>query len=60
MLVLKRRRDESIIIGEDIVVTVIDIRGDVVRLGIAAPLDVEVDRSEVRDRKYSERAREDR
>jgi carbon storage regulator len=37
MLVLSRQRDESIIIGDDIVITVVDIRGDKVRLGIQAP-----------------------
>ena len=47
MLVLSRHRDESIIIGEDIVVTVVDIRGDKVRLGIDAPCEIPVHRREV-------------
>ena len=47
MLVLSRHRDESIMIGNDIVVTIIDIRGDKVRLGIEAPADVPVHRQEV-------------
>jgi carbon storage regulator len=47
MLVLSRHRDESIIIGDDIVVTIVDIRGDKVRLGINAPQDVTVHRQEV-------------
>lgn len=47
MLVLSRHRDESIIIGDDIVITVVDIRGDKVRLGIAAPLEISVHRQEV-------------
>ncbi len=47
MLVLSRHRDESIIIGDDIVVTVVDIRGDKVRLGIAAPIEISVHRREV-------------
>ena len=47
MLVLSRHRDESIIIGDDIVITVVDIRGDKVRLGIAAPIEVSVHRQEV-------------
>ncbi len=47
MLVLSRHRDESIIIGDDIVVTIVDIRGDKVRLGINAPTDVPVHRQEV-------------
>ena len=49
MLVLSRHRDESIIIGDDIVVTIVDIRGDKVRLGINAPKDVPVHRQEVYD-----------
>lgn len=47
MLVLSRHRDESIMIGDDIVVTIVDIRGDKVRLGINAPKDVPVHRQEV-------------
>lgn len=47
MLVLSRHRDESIIIGDSICVTVVDIRGDKVRLGIAAPIEVSVHRQEV-------------
>ena len=47
MLVLSRHRDESIMIGDDIVVTIVDIRGDKVRLGINAPTDIPVHRQEV-------------
>jgi carbon storage regulator len=47
MLVLSRQRDESIVIGENIVVTIVDIRGDKVRLGIEAPGEVPVHRQEV-------------
>ncbi|MAT15904.1 MAG: carbon storage regulator [Planctomyces sp.] len=47
MLVLSRQRDESIYIGDDIVLTVVDIRGDKVRLGIKAPNSVPVHREEV-------------
>jgi carbon storage regulator len=47
MLVLSRHRDESIIIGDDVVVTIVDIRGDKVRLGIQAPQDIPVHRREV-------------
>ncbi len=50
MLVLTRRTDESIIIRDDIVIVVIDIRGDKVRLGIEAPKSVTVHRREVYDR----------
>lgn len=47
MLVLSRRRDESIIIGDNIILTVVDIRGDKVRLGIQAPVEIPVHRQEV-------------
>ena len=47
MLVLSRHRDESIMIGDDVVITVVDIRGDKVRLGIDAPQHVPVHRQEV-------------
>ena len=49
MLVLSRKRDEKIVIGENIVITVIEVRGDKVRLGIEAPSDVPVHRQEVFD-----------
>jgi len=49
MLVLSRYRDESIFIGDDIVITVVDIRGDRVRIGVQAPPDVSVHRQEVYD-----------
>lgn len=47
MLVLSRQRDQSIMIGDEIEITVVDIRGDKVRLGINAPKDVMVHRKEV-------------
>ena len=47
MLVLSRQRDESIVIGDNIVITIVDIRGDKVRLGIEAPGEVPVHRQEV-------------
>ena len=49
MVVFSRQRDEAIIIGDDIQVTVVDIRGDKVRLGILSPKDVTVHRKEVYD-----------
>ena len=49
MLVLSRKRDESIIIDGGIVITIVDIRGDKVRLGIEAPASVPVHRKEVHD-----------
>jgi carbon storage regulator len=47
VLVLTRHANQSIVIGHDIVVTVLQVRGDQVRLGIAAPRDVQVHRQEV-------------
>jgi carbon storage regulator len=47
MLVLSRQRDQTIMIGDDIEITVVDIRGDKVRLGINAPSEVPVHRKEV-------------
>jgi carbon storage regulator len=47
MLVLSRQKDESIIIGDNVEVTIVDIRGDKVRLGITAPKDIPVHRREV-------------
>lgn len=47
MLVLSRKKNETIIIGDGIIVTVVEIRGDKVRLGIEAPKDVPVHRREV-------------
>jgi carbon storage regulator len=47
MLVLSRQRDESIMIGDNIVITIVDIRGDKVRLGINAPTEIPVHRQEV-------------
>ena len=50
MLTLSRYEGESIIIGSDIVVTVLEVRQNKVRLGVRAPLDLRVDREEVRRR----------
>ncbi|MGC9261200.1 MAG: carbon storage regulator CsrA [Phycisphaerae bacterium] len=47
MLVLSRQRDESIMIGDNIEITIVDVRGDKVRLGITAPNTVPVHRKEV-------------
>ncbi len=49
MLVLSRKKNESIVVNNDIVITVVEIRGDKVRLGIVAPKDVPVHRQEVYD-----------
>lgn len=47
MLVLSRKKNESIVINNDITVTVVEIRGDKVRLGIVAPKNIPVHRQEV-------------
>lgn len=47
MLILSRRVGESIMIGHDIVITVLDVRGESIRIGITAPRDVQVHREEV-------------
>jgi len=50
MLVLSRKKGEKIEIGDDVVITIVDIRGDKVRLGIEAPRKVTVYRKEVADK----------
>jgi carbon storage regulator len=47
MLVLSRQKNEAIMIGDDVEITIVDIKGDKVRLGIKAPLSVPVHRREV-------------
>jgi carbon storage regulator len=47
MLVLSRQKDETIMIGDDVEITIVDIRGDKVRLGITAPPHIPVHRKEV-------------
>ena len=49
MLVLSRKKNESIVINNDITIVVVDIRGDKVRLGVEAPKEVPVHRREVFD-----------
>lgn len=49
MLILSRKKDESIVINNDITIVVVEIRGDKVRLGIEAPKEVPVHRREVYD-----------
>jgi len=47
MLVLTRRTGESVMVGDEVVVTVLEVRGDVIRLGITAPRSIRVHREEV-------------
>ena len=47
MLVLTRNRDEKIMIGDNIIITIVEIRGDKARIGIEAPKEVSVHREEV-------------
>jgi len=47
VLVLSRRIGESVVVGTDVVVTILEVRGDIVRVGIEAPRDVPVHRKEV-------------
>jgi carbon storage regulator len=47
VLVLSRRKDETIVIGDNVRVTIVDIRGDTVRLGITAPKSIPVYRQEI-------------
>jgi carbon storage regulator len=49
MLVLSRQKEETIMIGDNIEITIVDIRGDKVRLGITAPQNIPVHRKEVYD-----------
>ena len=58
MLVLSRKKNESIVINNDITVTVVEIRGDKVRLGIVAPKEVPVHRQEVFDAIHGKAANE--
>jgi carbon storage regulator len=51
MLVLSRRAGEAIVVGEDVVLTVLSVQGSTIRLGIKAPADVAVDRQEVHERR---------
>jgi len=49
MLVLSRQKNESIMIGDDVEITIVDVRGDKVRLGINAPRSISVHRKEIYD-----------
>lgn len=55
MLVLSRKRNESVVINDNVIVTVVDIRGENVRLGVEAPKEIPVHRREVYDAIQEER-----
>lgn len=57
MLVLSRYKNESIVINDDIVVTIVEIRGNKVRLGVEAPAEVPVHRREIYDKRLQENTR---
>jgi carbon storage regulator len=57
MLVLSRRAGESVVLGEDITVTVLEVRGDVVRVGIDAPRSLKVHRAELLEQLEEENQR---
>lgn len=58
MLILTRRTNESLNIGDDIKVTVLEIRGGQVRIGVSAPKHIAVDREEITERKRVEHRQE--
>ena len=55
MLVLSRRKDESVMVGDDIKITVVEVYGDKVRLGLEAPASVSIHRKEVHERIQEEK-----
>lgn len=55
MLILTRRVGESLIIGDDVIVSVLGVKGNQVRIGVEAPKDVTVHREEIYDRIQAER-----
>ena len=58
MLILTRKIGEALMIGEDVTVTVMDVKGNRVRIGISAPKDVAVHREEIFERIKQEKAEE--
>ncbi len=58
MLVLSRQKDESIMVGDDVEITIVDVRGDKVRLGITAPRHIPVHRKEIYEAIQREKAQQ--
>ncbi len=58
MLVLSRQKDESIVIGDNVEITIVDVRGDKVRLGINAPREISVHRKEIYNAIQREKAQD--
>ncbi len=59
MLCLSRKKNEQILIGQNITVEVLEIRGEKVRLGITAPTEISVDRKEIREAKIRDQNEKD-
>ncbi len=59
MLVLSRKKNEVLMIGDEVSITIVEIRGDIVRLGVEAPREVPVHRREVYDAIVKSQADED-
>lgn len=57
MLVLSRKKNEQVMVGDDVVITIVEIRGDKVRLGIEAPTEIPVHRREIWAQIKDEQAR---
>lgn len=55
MLCLSRKENEQILIGQNIIIEVLEIRGEKVRLGITAPIEISVDRKEIREAKIRDK-----
>ncbi len=59
MLVVSRKKNERVVINENIVITIVEVRGDKVRIGIEAPAHIAVDREEIWVLKQAEKAQKE-